>query len=69
MSEYDLIERGPGDFLGEQQSGFLQFKFIDLLQDQDVIEQAQIDVNELIHQSDFLTNTKYKYLNRFMKDA
>ena len=68
LSEYDLMQRGPGDFLGEAQSGYLNFKFLNLLEDQHILDEAYKNVIELITEPDFLTNPKYKYLNRFIKE-
>ena len=68
LSEFDLIQRGPGDFLGDKQSGFLDFKYLNLLEDQHILDEAYKNVKAIITQPDFLTNPKYKYLNRFIKE-
>ena len=42
LSEFDLIQRGPGDFLGTDQSGYFKFNFLDLLTDYHIlIEELQ----------------------------
>lgn len=69
LSEYDLIQRGPGDFLGKEQSGYLDFKFLDLLTDHQILIEAFKNVDELMEQPDFKTNSKYKYLNRYIKNT
>ncbi len=66
LSEYDLHERGPGDFLGMEQSGFFQFKFLDLIQDEKILREAQKNIQAIIHEPDFKTNPKYKYLVKAM---
>lgn len=68
LSEFDLKQRGPGDFIGIEQSGFPNFKFLDLQQDYELLLQAQKEVLELLDQKDFKTNPKYRYLNRFIHE-
>ncbi len=69
LSEYDLIIRGPGDFLGQEQSGYLKFNFLDLIKDQKVLIEAAKNVSWLMEQKDFYTNPKYKYLHRHIKNT
>jgi ATP-dependent DNA helicase RecG len=68
LSEYDLIQRGPGDFLGSEQSGYLDFKFLDLINDYPILMEASKNVEWLMQQKDFYTNIKYKYLHRYIKN-
>ena len=69
LSEYDLIARGPGDFLGVQQSGYLKFNFLDLVTDYPVLIEAQKNVQELLLKPDFKTNPAYKYLNKYILES
>jgi ATP-dependent DNA helicase RecG len=62
LSEYDLKMRGPGDFIGVEQSGYLDFKFINLIDDLKILQEAQKNVVELLNEPDFYTNPGYKYL-------
>ncbi len=48
IAEADLKLRGPGDFLGEDQSGLPRLRFGDLTQDLDLIEQARFLSSQLI---------------------
>lgn len=64
LAEYDLIERGPGDFLGAEQSGYLKFKFLDVLKDQAILTEAQKNVKDILKRPDFKTNPSFKYLLR-----
>lgn len=48
VSRYDLSKRGPGDLLGDRQSGVPTFTFGDLYKDAKILEQARGDVRELI---------------------
>lgn len=62
LSEYDLRMRGPGDFLGIEQSGYFQFQFLNLIDDQAILLEAQKNVMELLARPDFYTNPQFKYL-------
>jgi len=48
ISEVDLQLRGPGDLMGTQQSGALQFKIVNLAKDGQIIQLARNTVQELI---------------------
>jgi ATP-dependent DNA helicase RecG len=41
IAEADLLLRGPGELLGQQQSGMTRFRFGDLTKDFDLIQQAR----------------------------
>jgi ATP-dependent DNA helicase RecG len=62
LAEYDLKMRGPGDFIGVEQSGYLDFKFLNLVDDLNILQEAQKNVLELLNEPDFYTNPAYKYL-------
>jgi ATP-dependent DNA helicase RecG len=47
IAERDLEIRGPGEFLGERQSGERVLRYADVFQDKDLIEQAREAANEL----------------------
>jgi ATP-dependent DNA helicase RecG len=47
IARADLAFRGPGDFLGTQQSGVLKLKIADLTRDDKLLEQAAADVKIL----------------------
>ena len=68
LSEYDLIARGPGDFLGSEQSGYLKFDFLDLLNDYPILMEAQKNVVSLFQKPDFQTNPLYKYIRKYITD-
>lgn len=66
LSNFDLIQRGPGDFLGVDQSGYFNFAFLDILTDQKILTSVAKDVDELLQRKDFATNPKYRYLHRIL---
>lgn len=58
ISEQDLKIRGPGDVMGTQQSGVLDFKLADLAKDGQLIQLAKIDVDELIDLDGNISNSE-----------
>ena len=48
IAELDLKLRGPGDFIGTKQSGFVNFRIANLLRDQELLVQAKQDAFELV---------------------
>ena len=69
LSEYDLKMRGPGDFLGVEQSGYFKFKFLNIIEDYPILLEAQKNVNELLQRPDFYTNPQFKYLVKVITPA
>ena len=48
IAEEDLRLRGPGDMLGQDQSGQLRFRFANLVKDLRLVERARDLVKELV---------------------
>jgi len=48
IAEQDLVLRGPGELLGERQSGEAELRFADLLADQPLLEAARAAAAELL---------------------
>ncbi|TXK71055.1 ATP-dependent DNA helicase RecG [Mesonia sp. HuA40] len=68
LSEVDLKLRGPGDLMGTQQSGILQMKIADIVQDQDILQQVRQWAKKIIEKDARLeltehTRVKNTYLN------
>ena len=57
ISEIDLKLRGPGDVLGTRQSGDLDFKLGDILNDADVFNEAFNEVKKVLSTDPNLINT------------
>jgi ATP-dependent DNA helicase RecG len=49
IAEEDLAIRGPGEFLGNQQSGFPQFRFSDLIADVKILQIAAKDAEDIVY--------------------
>ena len=62
LAEYDLKTRGPGEFFGEKQSGSMNFKYADLLDDQDLLELANEDSEIIINKEEFFNDPEYSNL-------
>jgi ATP-dependent DNA helicase RecG len=63
IAEQDLALRGAGEFLGTQQSGEAMFRFVDLQQDQDLVEWA----NQLAKQLRDYPAVIEAHLNRWLR--
>jgi ATP-dependent DNA helicase RecG len=48
IAEKDMELRGPGDIAGTRQSGLLDFKLADIVQDRDILQQAALAAHELL---------------------
>jgi len=58
ISEEDLIIRGPGEFLGERQSGFLQFRVAKIMVDAEILSEARKKAFQLVeHDSEIALMT------------
>jgi ATP-dependent DNA helicase RecG len=60
IAEVDLKMRGPGDIMGTQQSGILDFKLADLARDGQIIQLAKLNVDELLKEDPDITATNNK---------
>lgn len=73
IAEVDLKLRGPGDILGTKQSGLPDFKYLDLINDADIISEAKRSANELLKSDPKLTMKKneiikHELYKRFGRD-
>ena len=63
ISEQDLKIRGPGDVMGTQQSGVLDFKLANLARDGQLVQLAKIDVDELLKMDPYLSSSDNLSIN------
>lgn len=66
LADYDLKTRGPGEFFGEKQSGAMNFKYSDLLADNDLLELANQDSEEIINSSKLFDDPEYQPLLNYV---
>lgn len=64
LAEVDLNLRGPGDLMGTQQSGMLEFVIANLRQDVDIIKAARHAVDELLIHDPALEKVDNKLLRQ-----
>ena len=62
LAEYDLLHRGPGEFFGERQAGSMNFKYADILKDNDLLELVILDSEEIMKTTKLIDNDDYGYL-------
>ena len=54
--------RGPGDFFGERQSGLPQIKTASLMENVNILHDAQEAADDIINKDPGLTDPKYRML-------
>lgn len=68
IAEKDLELRGPGEFFGTRQSGFVKFKFADISTDKELLEMARREAFEIIKQDPDLSKPEHAGLRKeFLK--
>ncbi len=65
ISEVDMQLRGPGDILGTQQSGVVDFKRLDLVADGKIIKVAKDAVDHLLSQDPKLEKAQHQTLKNY----
>jgi ATP-dependent DNA helicase RecG len=66
IAEKDLELRGPGDIEGTRQSGALQFKMADIVQDKEILLEAAQYAERLIDADPELQLEEHKMIKTFM---
>ena len=64
IAEADLKLRGPGNIMGTQQSGILQFKIADLIQDQALLKAARDQALRILKEDASLKDTDHQCIKR-----
>ncbi len=65
ISEVDMQLRGPGDLLGTQQSGVIDFKRLDLTTDSEIIKLAKKSVELMLQKDPFLNLQEHQSLRNY----
>ena len=64
IAEVDMELRGPGNLLGTQQSGILNFRIADIIKDKDILELSRNDAKEIIDKDPQLKNEENKEIKK-----
>ena len=66
ISEFDLANRGPGEFMGTKQSGIPGFSFANLIRDSALLNESRDSARELMHEEENIR--KYEKLFRHVRE-
>ena len=69
ISEADLKLRGPGNLDGTQQSGILNFKLANIVEDAEILQTARIMAKEILNEDPDLSMPKNKALDDYLKSS
>ncbi|MDE3251726.1 MAG: ATP-dependent DNA helicase RecG [Bacteroidota bacterium] len=67
IAEKDLEIRGPGDIQGTRQSGALNFRLADIVQDRDLLELAKTAAEKIVEEDNTLSMAKNLQLKKFLQ--
>lgn len=65
VAEVDMQLRGPGDLMGTQQSGILNFKLANLAKDQKILQTARYMAEEILKNDPELSSEKNKFIKNY----
>ncbi|GEN77042.1 ATP-dependent DNA helicase RecG [Chryseobacterium hagamense] len=65
ISEVDMQLRGPGDILGTQQSGVVDFKKLDLVNDSAIIRTTKNTVEKILEADPLLTRPEHQIIKNY----
>ncbi|MDN5626401.1 MAG: ATP-dependent DNA helicase RecG [Weeksellaceae bacterium] len=65
ISEVDMELRGPGDILGTQQSGTIDFKKLNLIEDSAIIKASKSAVEKILEQDSLLTHPDNQIMKQY----
>lgn len=69
IAEVDLELRGPGDIEGTQQSGILDFRIFNLIQDQNLLSTARSIAQIILEKDPHLTHQSNQVLRNYLKSV
>ena len=64
IAEEDLAIRGPGEFLGERQSGLYQFRVAQIMRDAEILSEARKEAFRLVEHDPGLAHKTYNLLRQ-----
>jgi len=67
IAEEDLAIRGPGEFMGERQSGFYQFRVANLMRDGEILSKAREGAFRLVEADPGLAHRTYSRLRELFR--
>ncbi len=67
IAEVDLKLRGPGNILGTQQSGLMQFRIADIIKDAPLMHTARQFAYQLLQEDFYLKHPKHKQVRYFLQ--
>ena len=65
ISEVDMQLRGPGDILGTQQSGVVDFKKLDLVTDGKIIKTSKEMVENILEKDPLLSHPDHQLMKNY----
>jgi ATP-dependent DNA helicase RecG len=66
IAEKDLELRGPGDIEGTRQSGALNFKLANIVNDKDLLEKAKVEADKILTKDEELNTAENLQLKNFL---
>ena len=67
IAEKDLELRGPGDIEGTKQSGVLNFKLANIVQDREILDIAKLMASTILENDPELVSTENLQLNSYLR--
>jgi ATP-dependent DNA helicase RecG len=67
IAEKDLDLRGPGDIEGTRQSGLLNFKLANIVEDRKILEAARLASEKIIAEDPALISAENQCLKEFLQ--
>jgi ATP-dependent DNA helicase RecG len=68
IAEEDLRIRGPGEFLGTRQHGYLEFRRADMVRDYDMLLAAREEAFRLLEEDPDLSRPEHRVLRRVLAE-
>ena len=65
ISEVDMELRGPGDILGTQQSGVVDFKKLSLIEDSAIIKASKLTVEKILEKDSLLNHPDNQVMKQY----